>query len=522
MNLFDSEGKKKTAINYTLNATICDQMKVWSLMEDNLMKALTAIKFIGSSGRVDQFTLGRQLQIMFGKDGKLSFDSSSQQLCHYPLQGMLINYNVKKSNEPQESLIFHCHGGGFVCMTPKGHEPYLRFWAQQTKTPVLCVNYGKAPLNPYPCGLQDLLDAFLFITSGRQEVLDILGFHPKNIIVTGDSAGGNLALTLTLALAAVKNNVNASQILPRAIFTQYPCGDPSVTVNASRTFISFDPLLTPACVFTIGSAYSGVDQMKMMESEELQKMMESEELHKIVNGSRNITEADDPKVSGNKISPENEVTKETDSKDSSSVKEDEHSNTNTEDSLTEVSNNLVSTQHSSSNDDDSVSKSPTAKSPPPSSMNSESSQLPWFRRSREEVISIASKVAMKSSDPFFNPLSCDKIPSFLIDNIPLLIQACEFDPLLDDSIAIARWYASQGGSVVLDVVEGVQHGFMIAIGHKSLQPAVDVSVTRIKQGLGLLPLLGLKSRTNRQEEEETQQTEKTESNSESMQEVQNS
>ena len=408
LNLFDSEGKKATAINYTLNATIDDQQRVWSLMEDRIARALTAIKFIGSSGRIDWFTFPRQTQAVFNSSGKLSFDASGQQernLSMYSLQSMFVSYSPKGVS-PDDSLIFHCHGGGFVCMTPKGHEPYLRYWAEQTQVPVLCPNYGKAPANPYPCGLQDILDSFLFITSGREEVQSALGFHPKNIVVTGDSAGGNLALTLTLALAQYKQQVNPKQILPRAVFVQYPCGDPSVTINASRTFISFDPLLTIASVFSIGSAYSGID------------LQESQ-----VNGTNN--------------------------------------------------NNLKEGSELCNERDKSESKNDC--------------KVPWFRRSQAEVISVANKIACKSTDPFFNPLSCKAIPSDVIDNIPIFIQACEFDPLLDDSIAIAKWYEGHGGSVVLDVVEGVQHGFMIAIGHKSLQTAVDVSVTRLKQGLGFLP-----------------------------------
>ena len=494
LNLFDSEGKKNTAINYTLNATISDQMKVWSLMEDNVMKALTAIKFIGSSGRVDWFTLGRQSQVVFSTDGKLNFrtpdQSSSQESTSgkllsnkYPLQGMLVNYNVKKpisDGTQPDSLIFHCHGGGFVCMTPKGHESYLRYWSQQTKVPVLCVNYGKAPLNPFPCGLQDLLDAFLFITSGREEVVKILGFHPKNIIVTGDSAGGNLALALTLALEKVKSTLNPNQVLPRAIFVQYPCGDPSVTVNASRTFISFDPLLTIAAVFSIGSAYSGVDNMKMMQDN---KVNGDNNYNDTKEKTTKIEDTTSQETTGN--ASVDVVKEEPESLDSTNNQEDHDRNTNTDaKSFSEISANTEAkptASPSAANEEQSESSTAT------------SNNLPWFRRSRKEVISVANAIAVKSTDPYFNPLSCSSIPDVVVKNIPLLIQASEFDPLLDDSIGIAKWYSSQGGSVVLDVVEGVQHGFMIAIGHKSLQPAVDVSVTRIKQGLGILPFLGLKT-----------------------------
>ncbi|KAJ9105166.1 hypothetical protein QFC19_003626 [Naganishia cerealis] len=57
------------------------------------------------------------------------------------------------------------------------------------------VNYRKAPQFPFPCAIQDCLAAYLYLIrpppNAKHRPVD-----PKNLILAGDSAGGNLALAL--------------------------------------------------------------------------------------------------------------------------------------------------------------------------------------------------------------------------------------------------------------------------------------------------------------------------------------
>lgn len=48
------------------------------------------------------------------------------------------------------SLLFHCHGGGFVASSPRSHESYLRYWARHLDCPILSIDYSLAPENPFP------------------------------------------------------------------------------------------------------------------------------------------------------------------------------------------------------------------------------------------------------------------------------------------------------------------------------------------------------------------------------------
>jgi acetyl esterase/lipase len=58
--------------------------------------------------------------------------------------------------------------------------------------PVLSVDYRLAPEHPYPASLEDCTAAYKWLLS--------TGIAPKNIVIAGDSAGGNLTLTTLIKL----------------------------------------------------------------------------------------------------------------------------------------------------------------------------------------------------------------------------------------------------------------------------------------------------------------------------------
>ena len=66
---------------------------------------------------------------------------------------------------PQRTLLLHFHGGGFVAMTAQAHESYLRLWAQDTGCTIVSVDYSRAPEAPFPKGLYECFDAFVWACS---------------------------------------------------------------------------------------------------------------------------------------------------------------------------------------------------------------------------------------------------------------------------------------------------------------------------------------------------------------------
>jgi hormone-sensitive lipase len=43
------------------------------------------------------------------------------------------------------------------------HQTYTRHWANNLSVPIVSVDYGKAPLYPFPNGLYDCLEAYMWI-----------------------------------------------------------------------------------------------------------------------------------------------------------------------------------------------------------------------------------------------------------------------------------------------------------------------------------------------------------------------
>jgi acetyl esterase/lipase len=164
--------------------------------------------------------------------------------------------NDGKLKSQDDSLIIHCHGGGFVGMHPREHANYLGVWSQKLEVAVLAPNYKKAPENKFPAGLQDCLDTFLFVTSGRPEVKELLGFHPKKVLLTGDSAGGNLAASVTIALNEIRRNNGKNVIkMPTAIVAQYPYSDPSLIMTPSEALSPLTPVIGPRPLTSLMLAY---------------------------------------------------------------------------------------------------------------------------------------------------------------------------------------------------------------------------------------------------------------------------
>jgi hormone-sensitive lipase len=87
----------------------------------------------------------------------------------------------------------HLHGGGFVAMSSSMHQPYLVKWAKELEVPIFSIDYRLAPEVQYPNQLDDSINGYLWILFFVELVLKV---KIKNLILTGDSAGGNLGYAL--------------------------------------------------------------------------------------------------------------------------------------------------------------------------------------------------------------------------------------------------------------------------------------------------------------------------------------
>ncbi len=93
-------------------------------------------------------------------------------------------------------LVMFFHGGGFISGDLNTHDDLARRLALAADCVVLSVGYRLAPAHPFPAALDDCLAATGWALAHAAEI----GADASRFAVAGDSAGGNLAAVVALAL----------------------------------------------------------------------------------------------------------------------------------------------------------------------------------------------------------------------------------------------------------------------------------------------------------------------------------
>ncbi|KYK56133.1 hypothetical protein DCS_08100 [Drechmeria coniospora] len=102
--------------------------------------------------------------------------------------------------EHHNRIILDVPGGGFVAMDPRCNDDKLFAWAAKTGLPVISLDYRKAPEYPYPYALNECFDVYAAMVKTNGRCVGMSGKDTPRIIITGDSAGGNLAVASTLMI----------------------------------------------------------------------------------------------------------------------------------------------------------------------------------------------------------------------------------------------------------------------------------------------------------------------------------
>ena len=117
-----------------------------------------------------------------------------------PVNGWLYFDGPLSALKKHRNILLDIPGGGFVAMDPRTNDDKLFAWAGKTGLPVLSLDYRKAPEFPYPYALNECFDVYNTIIASRGRCVGLAGDALPRIVVTGDSAGGNLATALTLMI----------------------------------------------------------------------------------------------------------------------------------------------------------------------------------------------------------------------------------------------------------------------------------------------------------------------------------
>ncbi|KAK7157740.1 hypothetical protein R3I93_009054 [Phoxinus phoxinus] len=426
-----------------------------------------------------------------------------------------------KRHPPSPWLVLHFHGGGFVAQTSKSHEPYLKSWSQDLNAPVLSVDYSLAPEAPFPRALEECFYAYCWAIKNH----NLLGWTGERVCLAGDSAGGNLCVTVSMRAAA--HGVR----MPDGIVAAYPATLLTVYASPSRLLTLIDPLLPLSVLSRCLSAYAGTDPQVEKQVEKVStlnmvrrdtalllrdfKQGASNWIHSLLDrGSadsvrKSVSESSltsphtDPPVSAKP----SEYSHGKGSMKSQTCQDlGSHANSNEQKNVSETTNQLSTTtaNHNSILDitltpeskpedvsfflckevDPSVSESFSAVAIPPPA-GEEDSETPrefpdGFEPLRSEQLA---EMNVQSSpivrNPYMSPLLA---PDSMLKGLPPIhIVACHLDPMLDDSVMFAKRLRDVGQPVTLCVVDDLPHGFLsLSQLSRETREAANVCMERIK------------------------------------------
>ena len=171
--------------------------------------------------RMKKFFSGK-MKTTFDAPDKWTYEKFS--VGNVPVE-LLKNPKQKKSAR----VVLQLHGGGYVGKLINWYRDFaIKQAVMVDAKEIYMVDYRLAPENLYPAALDDAAKVYA-------ELLN-RGVDSKNIIVFGDSAGGNLALELSLYLKE-KNLPQPAMLILLSPWTTLETDLPSRTENADRDLI---------------------------------------------------------------------------------------------------------------------------------------------------------------------------------------------------------------------------------------------------------------------------------------------
>lgn len=126
----------------------------------------------------------------------------------------------------EDRALLCSHGGGYVVGSMYSHRKLFAHIAKAVGCRALIVHYGRAPENPHPGPVNDMLKAYRWL-------LEEQGLAPEHIAFTGDSAGGALAIT-TMAAAREQDLPLPAASMPMSPWAGLDTSGESYDSNADR------------------------------------------------------------------------------------------------------------------------------------------------------------------------------------------------------------------------------------------------------------------------------------------------
>jgi len=215
---------------------------------DNMDPLMVAVKAAHSVGVKGDYVSPEDLEHQRSSQDKfcrLVTPSRGVSYHTFDIEGIESEWSIPDFPHDKKHIIMYCHGGGYTC----GNLNYARILSGKLSlscgVEVISFAYRLSPENPYPAAIEDAVKVW--------DYLMYLGYGASDIIVAGDSAGGNLSLELCLKL----NDEGRKQ--PGGLVLFSPWTDMTMNSKAYTLWKDKDPMLTAEYVAAVRGAYAGKD-----------------------------------------------------------------------------------------------------------------------------------------------------------------------------------------------------------------------------------------------------------------------
>jgi 2-polyprenyl-6-methoxyphenol hydroxylase-like FAD-dependent oxidoreductase/acetyl esterase/lipase len=150
-------------------------------------------------------------------------------------------FRVSAKEARSDNVVLHFHGGGYLIGSAKGSLEYASRLATVVDGVCYTIDYRLAPEHPYPAAIDDAVAAYRALL-GR-------GIPASSILLSGESAGGGLAVAVVLALRM------AGDALPAGILAVAPFADLTLSGESVRAFNGDDPAANRDLLTFMGASY---------------------------------------------------------------------------------------------------------------------------------------------------------------------------------------------------------------------------------------------------------------------------
>ena len=141
----------------------------------------------------------------------------------------------------KDKTFMFIHGGGYYRGSIAATRATVARISAEAKVRCLSIEYRLAPEHPFPAAIDDTYTAYNWLIKE--------GMNPKNIIVSGQSAGGGLCLALLLK---IKEN---NGIQPKGAVALSPWTDLSQSGKTMITNANIDPIISKKYLDRMANLY---------------------------------------------------------------------------------------------------------------------------------------------------------------------------------------------------------------------------------------------------------------------------